>query len=92
MPRARGGPEPPAPPPPREPIDYETQNADRCDVIDQAACLFPFPNDHFTVADPTTDTGRRLNLKGAVDAEEPRRQGDHAGARTTATTASARAR
>ena len=26
------------------------------------SCLFPFPNDHFTVADPTTDTGRRVNL------------------------------
>jgi hypothetical protein len=29
---------------------------------DPAACLLPFPNDLFTVADPTTDTGRRVNL------------------------------
>jgi hypothetical protein len=29
---------------------------------DPAACLLPFPNDAFTVADPTTDTGRRVNL------------------------------
>ena len=43
-------------------IDYETQNADRCDHTDEAVCLFPFPNDHFTTADPTTDTGRRLAL------------------------------
>jgi hypothetical protein len=33
-----------------------------CDAVDPAACLLPFPNDHFTVADPTTDTGRRINL------------------------------
>jgi hypothetical protein len=49
--------------PAREPIDYETENADRCDDIDRAACLFPFPNDYFTAGDPTTDTRRRLNLK-----------------------------
>jgi hypothetical protein len=57
----REGPQPA--PPAREPIAYETENADRCDDIDRAACLFPFPNDHFTVRDSTTDTGRRLNLK-----------------------------
>ncbi|MEV2271681.1 hypothetical protein [Nonomuraea africana] len=33
-----------------------------CDPIDPAACLLPFPNDWFTVADPTTDTGRRVAL------------------------------
>lgn len=33
-----------------------------CDPIDPAACLLPFPNDFFTVADPTTDTGRRVNF------------------------------
>ncbi|MGH9137773.1 MAG: hypothetical protein ACRD0G_12100 [Acidimicrobiales bacterium] len=33
-----------------------------CDPTDPAACLLPFPNDRFTVADPTTDTGRRVNL------------------------------
>src|SRR4051794_5890926 len=33
-----------------------------CDPIDPAHCLLPFPNDFFTVADPTTDTGRRVNL------------------------------
>ncbi len=34
----------------------------RCDTLDPAVCLLPWPNDHFTVADPSTDTGRRLNL------------------------------
>ena len=42
------------------PID--TSNADRCDFMDPALCLQPWPNDYFTRADPSTDTGRRLNL------------------------------
>jgi hypothetical protein len=33
-----------------------------CDPLDPAVCLQPWPNDYFTVADSTTDTGRRLNL------------------------------
>ena len=33
-----------------------------CDPLDQAVCLQPWPNDYFTVADATTDTGKRLNL------------------------------
>src|SRR4051794_15393578 len=40
-----------------------------CDPVDPAACLYPWPNDRFTVADPSTDTGRRLHL--ALD-EMPR--------------------
>jgi hypothetical protein len=31
-----------------------------CDRLDDAACLLPFPDDHFTTSDPATDTGRRL--------------------------------
>jgi hypothetical protein len=42
------------------PID--TSNAGRCDFMDPAICLQPWPNDYFTVADPTSDTGRRLHL------------------------------
>jgi hypothetical protein len=41
-------------------IDLAT--ADRCDIIATSLCLTPYPNDHFTVADPTSGTGRRLNL------------------------------
>jgi hypothetical protein len=52
-------------PPPRPytgpPID--TSTASRCDVLDPAVCLQPWPNDYFTVPDPSTDTGRRLNLQ-----------------------------
>lgn len=33
-----------------------------CDPSDTAACMLPFPNDWFTVADRTTATGRRVNL------------------------------
>ena len=62
LPRCRA--ETPVAPAPK-PIAYETENAGRCDHIDTASCLFPFPNDHYTVADPTTDTGRRLNLQAA---------------------------
>ncbi len=37
-------------------------SADRCDFLDAGRCLFPFPNDWFTVADAATDTGRRIDL------------------------------
>ena len=34
-----------------------------CDPIDPSACLYPWPNDHFTRADATSPTGRRLALQ-----------------------------
>lgn len=33
-----------------------------CDDFDKSVCLFPFPNDYFTVADTATDTGRRVDF------------------------------
>ena len=33
-----------------------------CDFLDPSVCLYPFPNDWFTVADASTDTGRRVNF------------------------------
>ena len=33
-----------------------------CDFLDPSVCLYPFPNDFFTVADGTTDTGRRVTF------------------------------
>src|SRR5262249_22410551 len=33
-----------------------------CDFLDPSVCLYPFPNDFFTVTDPTTDTGRRVSF------------------------------
>jgi hypothetical protein len=43
-------------------LHVDAPNVDRCDPIDLAACLAPYPNDYYTVADPTTSTGLRLNL------------------------------
>ncbi|MGH2793269.1 MAG: hypothetical protein ACRDKG_03090, partial [Actinomycetota bacterium] len=34
-----------------------------CDPLDKSLCLLPFPNDRFTKADPTTDTGRRIDFQ-----------------------------
>jgi hypothetical protein len=33
-----------------------------CDPLDPSVCLYPFPNDYFTVADATTATGRRVSF------------------------------
>ena len=38
------------------------QAAGQCDDLDQRACLLPFPNDTFTTLDPSTPTGRRVDL------------------------------
>src|SRR5205085_1861685 len=51
---------PPATPYTGDPIG--TANSDRCDFLDSAVCLQPWPNDYFTTEDETTDTGRRVNL------------------------------
>jgi hypothetical protein len=48
-----------AAPPPAPPNDG-------CDPFDRAACVLPFPNDFFTVPDPATDTGLRVDF--AADA------------------------
>jgi hypothetical protein len=37
-------------------------NAERCDFLDMASCLLPWPNDYYTVRDRGTDTGLRVNL------------------------------
>ena len=39
-----------------------TANADRCDFLDAAVCLQPWPNDYFTAEDESTDTGRLIDL------------------------------
>jgi hypothetical protein len=33
-----------------------------CDPLDPAECLYPFPNDRFTIDDPSTDTGKRVHF------------------------------
>jgi hypothetical protein len=43
----------------------------RCEQLDPRACLLPFPSDHFTRADASTDTGRRLDLpRGSMPANK----------------------
>ena len=37
-------------------------NLQGCDPIDPAQCMLPYPNDWFTRPDPTSATGRRLDL------------------------------
>ncbi len=45
------------------PIAYATpSNAARCDFLDMAVCMQPFPNDYLTVPDATTDTRRRVSF------------------------------
>ena len=46
-----------------KPIDLSA--AEHCDFIGQqqgSLCLLPFPDDYYTVADPSTATGRRIEL------------------------------
>jgi hypothetical protein len=43
----------------------EAAAAPRCDSLDRAVCLFPWPNDRFTKRDADTPTGRRLDLARA---------------------------
>lgn len=45
--------------------NLDLTNADRCDPLDPNACLYPFPNDYFTVPDATTPTAQRLHLQTA---------------------------
>ena len=62
-----------------------------CDFLDPADCLFPFPSDYLTIADPTTDTGRRVHFAVAGMPTNNSRTCRSSRATTTATTASARA-
>ncbi len=43
----------------------DLSHANRCDFIaaEGTECLFPWPNDYYTVADRSTDTGRRVAVK-----------------------------
>ncbi|MGH9186138.1 MAG: hypothetical protein ACRD0U_10045 [Acidimicrobiales bacterium] len=45
-----------------QPASLDLSITGRCDPLDPSRCLLPFPNDLFTTADPSTDTGRRVAL------------------------------
>ncbi|HEY3681735.1 MAG TPA: hypothetical protein VGL93_01780 [Streptosporangiaceae bacterium] len=49
-----------------DPVRAPKAAASGCDPIDPANCLLPFPNDHYTVRDHRTATGRRVNLTPAM--------------------------
>jgi len=38
------------------------ENSAECEILNNAHCMYPYPSNHFMVADPTTDTGLRLNI------------------------------
>lgn len=50
---------------PEEPWDGEWPLLE-CDPIEPEICAFPFPSNVYTVADPTTATGRRVQLSQAA--------------------------
>lgn len=52
----------PAPP---DPAAVDVANAERCSILDARYCLFPWPSDHYTRADSSSDTGRRVNIAQA---------------------------
>ena len=55
-------------PPPEysvDPTTVDVSNADRCDITQPDECLFPFPNNYYTVGDSNSDTGLRVNLNAA---------------------------
>ncbi len=56
-------------------IKVEPPGTGGCDPVDPNACLLPFPNDRFTPADPSTPTGRRLDLP--VDGMPANKAGKH---------------
>ncbi len=43
-------------------IHVEAPDADRCDPIDRAHCLVPFPNDYYTTPEESAPTGLRVDL------------------------------
>ena len=62
------------PTPARSPVDLPT-DPNSCDPLGGARCLLPFPNDYFTVADRSAETGRRVDL--AADATPANTAGVH---------------
>jgi hypothetical protein len=55
--------------------DVDVSDADRCDPLDRTRCMYPFPNDYFTIDDSTAPTGRRVHI--APDATPTNYAGVH---------------
>ena len=60
-----------------------------CQPFASKPCLLPFPNNLYTVKDPSSVTGRRVHLPRRRDADQHRGQPDQGRGPTTETTASA---
>ncbi len=45
-----------------DPSTIDISTADHCDILQPTKCLYPFPNNFFTIKDGNTDTGLRINL------------------------------
>jgi hypothetical protein len=43
-------------------VHVRVTHPDRCSIFATRTCLAPFPDDQFTVADTSTETGRRVNI------------------------------
>ena len=59
----------PKPPKPPKLTLIDMSKAGSCDFIANPGnplCLLPFPNDYNTVADPSSETGRRVNFTAAA--------------------------
>ncbi|MGK2931186.1 MAG: hypothetical protein ACSLFD_00155, partial [Solirubrobacterales bacterium] len=55
--------DPKACPSPPVPVEVPLgDNPESCDFLDTSVCLQPFPNDYYTKDDPSTPTGKMLNL------------------------------
>ncbi len=62
---APAGPAAESPPVELAALGIDETTATRCDPMTAGACLLPFPNDHFTVEDTSTPTGRRVAIDPA---------------------------
>lgn len=49
-----------------KPVDLSRADCDFIGQQDGSLCLLPFPDDFYTIADPSTATGRRIDLKTAA--------------------------
>ncbi len=47
---------------PVDPATIDVSQANYCDITQPQQCLFPFPNDFFSQADSTTETGLRIHF------------------------------
>lgn len=56
----------PVPPAPDRAEGDRTPRDVECDAVDPGRCLLPWPSNTFAVADPTTETGLRLEVDMAV--------------------------